>query len=80
MDPKANPIPGTGERNIYCPFYNHCLDYAVDQSWLCWNCSQCLHRLIRQSVSGRDYEISEAVNYYELPPNVAREIGKDSFD
>jgi hypothetical protein len=79
MDPKANPIPRTGERNIYCPFYNR-LDYAVDQSWLCWNCSRCVHRLIRQSVSERDYEISEAVNYYELPPNVAREIGKDSFD
>ena len=38
---KAKPIAETGERNIYCPYYGGCLDYAVDHSWESWNCSVC---------------------------------------
>jgi hypothetical protein len=45
MDRKAKPIPKTGERNIYCPYYGSCLDYAVDHSWESCNCSVCGHNV-----------------------------------
>jgi hypothetical protein len=79
MDPKANPIHKQGERNIFCPYYNNCLDYAVKRSWQSWNCSQCPHKLI-QSIAECEYEVNDAGPYYDLPPNIARKIGEDSFD
>lgn len=47
MDQQANPTPKRGDRNIYCPFYSECLDYAVEYSWQSWNCSHCAHNETR---------------------------------
>jgi len=80
MDQKANPIPRPGVRNIYCPLYNDCLDYAVRASWQTWGCSQCPHRLIEQSVAQREYELNNTDPCYDLPPNVAQRIWEDAFD
>ena len=52
MDPKANPIRKRGERNIYCPFYNDCLDYAVECFWPSWSCSQCPHKTVQAMPEG----------------------------
>jgi hypothetical protein len=78
MDQKANPMPKQGERNIYCPYYNDCLDYAVRASWQTWDCSQCLHKLIKESIT--EYELNNTEPYYDLPPNVIGAIWKDAFD
>ena len=79
MDERAKPIPGRGERNIYCPYYGDCLDSAVDLSWQSWNCSECQHKMTRQAVAERDYLMTNAVTYYELPLNVPELIERDSF-
>jgi|WetSurMetagenome_2_1015567.scaffolds.fasta_scaffold500599_2 hypothetical protein len=39
-----NPSKRRGNRNIFCSEYNHCLDYAINQSWNSWNCCKCQFR------------------------------------
>ena len=78
MNQKANPIQEPGERNVYCPNYNDCLDYAVSSSWKVWNCSQCPYKLIKQSIS--EYAFDSADTFYDLPLNVSRGIWRDEFD
>ncbi len=78
MNQKANPIHESGERNILCPFYNDCLDYAVNSSWQAWNCSQCPHKLIKQSIA--EYVLYNTDLFYDLPLNVSGRIWPDEFD
>jgi len=78
MNQKANPIHESGERNILCPFYNDCLDYAVNGSWQAWNCSQCPHQLIKQSIA--EYVLYNTDLFYDLPLNVSGRIWPDEFD
>jgi len=73
MEPRANPIPKRGERNICCTFYNDCLDQAVEGSWQSWDCSQCPHKLTRQSITEYEYEINDPEPNYVLPLEVYRE-------
>ena len=80
MDPKANPIPKPGKRDVYCSCYNDCLDFAVECLWQSWNCSQCPNRLTKQSTTECEYGFDDTYSYYDLPPNVARKIEKDLFD
>jgi len=79
MEPKVNPIRKQGERNIYCPFYNECLDYAVKHFWQSWSCSECPHRSI-QSLTQCEYIINDADPYHDSLPGLARGIGKNLFD
>jgi len=78
MDKKTNPISEPGERNIYCPFYNDCLDYAVSCSWQAWNCSRCPYKLIKQSIA--EYVLDSTESFYDLPLNVEGAIRVDEFD
>ena len=80
MGPKENPVPKAAERNILCPFYGGCLDYAVSSSWQCWNCSACQHNKTQQAFPEEDYVISDLVTYYEWPPNVPEAIRNGSVD
>jgi len=77
MNQKANPIHESGERNILCPFYNDCLDYAVNGSWQAWNCSQCPHKSIKQSIA--EYVLNNTDLFYDLPLNVSGKIWPDEF-
>jgi hypothetical protein len=79
MDQKANPIHQHGDRNIFCPYYNNCLDYAVKLSWKYWDCSLCSHKLM-QSITECEYEVNDAGPYYDLPLSIAQKIAEDSFD
>ena len=79
MDPKANPIRKRGERNIYCPFYNDCLDYAIKRFWQFWNCTQCPNKEI-QAIAELEYGASDTNLYYDLSPAIFRGIGKHDFD
>lgn len=80
MNSKAKPLPKTGERNIHCPYYDRCLDHAVDHRWDTWSCAKCQHKVAYQSISGWDYEITETVSYYELPLALADIFDNDSID
>jgi len=76
MDPRAKPIPKRGQRNIYCPFYNDCLDHAVKNLWQCWSCAECPHRKIK-SVDELEYEADDGEVCYEISPDMVREMRKD---
>lgn len=47
-----NPIEKDGERNIWCQYYEDCLDYAVKKDWRSWDCSACKHLLNQKSKIG----------------------------
>jgi hypothetical protein len=37
-----NPDRGVeGQRNLYCSFYDGCLDEAVKKGWNSWSCTRC---------------------------------------
>jgi hypothetical protein len=80
MEPKSNPVPEKGERNIYCPFYNGCLDYVISRSWQGWNCSRCQYKVVKQSIRGSICAFNDAEPYYDLPIDLVRGIGGDFFD
>ena len=79
MELNANPIPARGERNIFCPFYNGCLDYAVRDCWETWNCSKCPHKMTKQSINEREYGFIEADPEYEWPLDFPYDTGNDLF-
>jgi len=78
MDQKAKPIPEPRARNIYCPFYNDCLNYAVSCSSQACKCSQCPYKLIKQSIA--EYMLDSKDSFYDLPLNVRGGIWTDEFD
>jgi hypothetical protein len=80
MVPKGNPIPAKGERNIFCPYYDNCLDYAVQDWWNSWNCSQCPYRLIKQSFVEHDYDDGEAELDYDVLCDLSLEIDQNLFE
>jgi len=47
LEEEAHPAHQSGNRNVFCPFYKKCLDYAVEQHWRFFSCSVCPHRLRR---------------------------------
>jgi len=79
MDAEANPMPKQGERNIYCPNYNDCLDYAIENSWRSWNCSRCPHRAM-QAITECEYHLTDPEPYYVLPTRALTERVKDPSD
>jgi hypothetical protein len=79
MDPRRRPIRKPGERNIFCPFYNGCLDYAIENSWRSWNCSQCPYRDM-QTITECGYDFTDPDPYYDLSVRAIRERIKGSSD
>ena len=80
MDASANPIPRLGERNLYCPYYDACLDYAVKNRWQSWNCFQCPNKSIQETITVYECKGDNSDLYYNLSPEIARTIEECSFD
>jgi len=74
MDLNAKPIRKRGERNIYCPLYSDCLDYAVNHFWQYWSCSECPYRNIK-SINELEYGADGDELSYEFSPDIIRKIG-----
>ena len=79
MDQEARPLNKRGERNIYCPHYKDCLDYAVDCSWPSWNCSECPHKTV-QAMPECEFEINNEDPPYVISPDVTRGFGLSELD
>jgi hypothetical protein len=78
MEPKLKPLHRSGSKNIYCPFYGNCLDYAAKSHWESWDCSECPHKEKRQPI--RTDLITDGFGAYcELPSGVYRHVG-DRFN
>ena len=41
-----------GHRNLFCSFYDGCLDEAVKKSWNSWSCTRCGLNAIAPTLAG----------------------------
>ena len=67
MVASANPIQREGSKNIYCPHYEDCLDFAVEKIWQAWDCCECPHKNAKQRISELLYTVDDEVVIFELP-------------
>jgi len=48
-----NPDRGVeGHRNLFCNFYDACLDEAVKKGWNSWTCTRCALHAVQPEVEG----------------------------
>ena len=48
-----NPDRGVdGHRNLFCNFYDNCLDEAVKRGWNSWTCTRCELHAVEPEVEG----------------------------
>jgi len=61
-----NPVEKEGERNIWCEYYEACLDYVVEKFWRHWDCSKCKHRLNQELRIEIQMQEKERIELYDL--------------
>jgi hypothetical protein len=69
MDHPCTPLQRRGERNIFCSFYNGCLDYAIKESWSCWDCSDCQHKFDEGLTPEFEFFAGDTIEHYDLKLN-----------
>ena len=74
MNLKCNPVHEEGNRNVLCPYYGDCLDYAIEKSWVYWDCGDCQHRLSEGARLETPLTVGDSIPYYDLPLEICREI------
>ena len=74
MSSKANPLHRPGRKNIHCPFYAACLDYAADRFWECWDCSECPHRATYNNEPDMEFTVDESMLFHSVPTGVYKAI------
>ncbi len=67
MEPDLNPLNEAGSRNLFCPHYRQCLDYAVKSQWLFWSCEACVHRQEAEPTTDGLLTCGEPYPVYTLP-------------
>jgi hypothetical protein len=67
MKPRLNPVHQKGDRNIYCPHYGDCLDYAIEVSWEYWNCGDCHERGNQAAMPDFRFRSDDAVDFFDMP-------------
>lgn len=76
---KRNPTPKKGERNLFCPYYNRCLDEAVARSWNTWHCTKCPYVSTQPKISEDAVYTDGAVLYCSVSPRIDRMLRNDTF-
>jgi hypothetical protein len=66
MSPICKPVPGSGDRKLFCTHYNACLDHAIQKQWEDWDCSGCQNRLREDAPMEIRATVNHAVAYYDL--------------
>jgi hypothetical protein len=72
MKPQYNPVHKRAERNVFCPYYANCLDYAIEEAWEYWGCCDCSQRFNQAGRPEFRFTVSDETEYFDLPV----EIGK----
>ncbi|MEW6664435.1 MAG: hypothetical protein AB1512_04335 [Thermodesulfobacteriota bacterium] len=67
MNEKCRPARSQGDRNVFCPFYGECLDYAIQEAWESWECTHCAQRGDQTAAPELPWCVNHTVAYYELP-------------
>ena len=66
MKPGLNPVHQKGDRNIYCPHYGACLDYAIEVAWQYWNCSDCNERKNHAARPDFRFRSGDTIDYFDV--------------
>ena len=66
MDLKCNPVQNNGDRNLFCPYYGDCLDYAITELWNDWDCGECQHKMRQDGRQVVQFSNNYTIPYYEL--------------
>ncbi len=74
-----NPIHEKGYRNVLCPDYRTCLDYAAKSNWQYWSCLDCWLKEKQNLV--KDVCLSQGVDdaYYSLSPSLYQKVKEYSL-
>jgi hypothetical protein len=70
-----NPSHNKGDRNIFCPHYCNCLDFAINKAWDSWACFECRLKENKQFVEEFPYTNNDSVLYYPLPHDIYMKVG-----
>ena len=66
MNKTCNPLQRKGERNVFCPLYNRCLDHAIKEFWEYWDCGDCQNKLNQGGRPEMRLMATGSIAYYDL--------------
>ena len=69
MNHNENPVHTKGDKNVFCPYYGNCLDYAVELHWEYWSCLSCQHKQNEIFIEDALLLTKDADPYYSFSPN-----------
>lgn len=69
VESAPNPRRRKGKRNVFCSYYNECLDQAVKRGWDFWDCSDCDYQTDRGAEPEFQQSANHDIAYYEIGKN-----------
>ena len=73
MKPRYNPVSKKGDRNVFCPHYGDCLDYAIEKAWENWGCCDCQERLNQAARPEFRFTVNDSIDCFDLPMEIYKE-------
>jgi ribosomal protein L37AE/L43A len=67
MKPKYNPVHKKENRNVFCPHYGECLNYAVKRAWEYWGCTECKQSFNEEARPETKSAASDWRDFFDLP-------------
>jgi len=66
MEALMNPVNSLGERNVFCPHYRTCLDFASKRRWESWDCDSCDYKSIKEPLKDLQLCIDDGNSFYSV--------------
>jgi len=74
MAEHLKPIKKMGRRNLFCRYYDACLDHAVKQNWKYWSCLNCPSKWITIPIAEGPFTTDDTIPHYSLPKEIYEKI------
>jgi len=74
MAEHLRPVKKNGKRNLFCAYYDTCLDYAVKQNWKYWSCYNCPYKWITTPPVEGPFTSDDTILYYSVPKDIYEKI------
>lgn len=73
MKPTPRRVDTRGQRNVNCAYYRNCLDLAVMEKWVSWDCQTCPNKANEQAITlvNTEYDFRHD---HSLPSSISRQI------
>jgi len=79
MNHNGNPVHTKGDKNVFCPYYDNCLDHAVELHWEYWTCLHCQHKQKETFVQDALLLTKDADPYYSFSPYLYKKAANMNF-